>query len=298
MSGPWPEVAEIFRSRRNDYLREHSACAEQRRVLRDICACRTSALGGHVKQCDRCGRREIAYNSCRNRHCNKCQAQNQANWMRARAADLLETPYFHVVFTLPDQLGPVALQNKRILYGILFQAASRTLLTIAADKRHLGARIGFTALLHSWGQTLHFHPHVHCLVPGGGISPDESRWVASRPNFFLPVRVLGRLFRNQFLHLLRQARKQGKLAFHGKLRPLSQTGPWAQLLNRLQEPNWVVYCKPPFARPEQMLKYLARYTHRVAISNSRLVSFQQGKVTFRYKCNTSQTSLPFAAGIV
>ena len=192
-------------------------------------------------------------------------------------------PYFHVVFTLPRPLGPLALQNKRAVYGILFRAASETLLTIAADPRHLGARIGFTAVLHTWGQTLEHHPHVHCVVPGGGISADEDRWVASRRNFFLPVRVLGRLFRGSFLHHLRKARREGRLSFHGQLEPLSRPGPWSRYLKTLRQTDWVVYSKAPFAGPERVLKYLARYTHRTAISNRRLLSFRQGRVAFRYK---------------
>ncbi|HSR51456.1 MAG TPA: IS91 family transposase [Acidobacteriota bacterium] len=256
---------------------------QQRKAFRDITACRTAALGGWVRRCGRCGHQQISYRSCRNRHCPKCQAGRSAEWVQARGADLLPVPYYHVVFTLPEPLGPIALQNQRAVYGILFAAASQTLRTIAADEKHLGARIGFAAVLHTWGQTLTHHPHIHCVVAGGGLSADHSRWVRCREDFFLPVQVLSRFFRRRFLELLDQARRKGELVFAGKLQALPQPARWAKLLARLREIEWNVYCKPPFGGPGQVLKYLARYTHRVAISNSRLISLKDGRVTFRYK---------------
>jgi hypothetical protein len=234
-------------------------------------------------QCDHCGHEKIVYNSCRNRHCPKCQASARAQWLEDQERDLLQVPYFHVVFTLPDAVGPIALQNKRLVYGLLFRAVTETLLTIARDPRHLGAEIGVLAVLHSWGQNLHHHPHVHCVVPGGGLSPDGSRWVPCRENFFLPVRVLSRYFRRRFLALLDDARNTGKLSFHGSIEPLANTQNWSQWLLALRACEWVVYAKPPFGGPEQVLKYLARYTHRVAISNQRLVSFENDKVAFLWK---------------
>ncbi|HMB04773.1 MAG TPA: IS91 family transposase, partial [Isosphaeraceae bacterium] len=256
---------------------------EQRRALSDIAACRTAALGGHVEECDQCGHRQIAYNSCRNRHCPKCQATAAAQWMEERQAELLPVEYHHVVFTLPAVLGPIALQNPREVYGILFRAAAETLQQIAADPKHLGVEIGFLAILHTWGQNLEHHPHVHCVVPGGGLAPDGSRGIACPPGFFLPVRVLSRVFRGKFLALLGHAFEQGKLSFHGKLRALADAGAFQRRLAASAESEWVVYSKPPFGGPEQVLKYLARYTHRVAISNRRLVSFEDGEVTFHWK---------------
>ena len=226
---------------------------------------------------------EIAYNSCRNRHCPKCQATAAAQWMEARQAELLPVEYFHVVFTLPPALRPIALQNRRAVYGLLFRAVAETLQQIAADPRHLGAEIGFLAVLHTWGQNLQHHPHVHCVVPGGGISPDGSRWIACRSRFFLPVRVLSRVFRGKFLTRLRSAFEQGKLSFHGKLAPLADPSEFHRLLAASARAEWVVYAKPPFGGPEQVLKYLARYTHRVAISNQRLIALEDGKVRFRWK---------------
>lgn len=277
------EVADVFRSCQDDYFRAYPTSGQQRRVFHALCACRTAALGGHVKRCDQCSHEEISYNSCRDRHCPKCQGAARAQWLDARARELLPVPYFHVVFTLPKALAPLALQNPRTLYSILFRAASETLLTLAADERHLGARIGVLALLHTWGQKLDLHPHLHCVVSGGGISEDHSRWIPSRPRFLFPVSVLSRLFRNKFLHYLRAAYRQNELSFHGALQPLSLPRQFHGWLQSLTASEWVVYCKPPFAGPERVLKYLARYTHRVAISNSRLLSLDQGKVSFRYK---------------
>lgn len=279
------EVADVFRSHGPAFLDEFGASlsSEQRRVLHDVAACRTAELGGHVEECDHCGHQRIAYNSCRNRHCPKCQATAAAQWMEARAAELLPVEYFHVVFTLPTGLGPIALQNPRMVYGILLRAAAETLQQVAADPKRLGAEIGILAILHTWGQNLQHHPHVHCVVPGGGLSPDGSRWISCRPGFFLPARVLSRVFRGKFLALLRGAFDQGKLSFHGKLSALADAGEFQRRLSLAAETEWVVYAKPPFGGPEQVLKYLARYTHRVAISNRRLIDLEDDKVRFHWK---------------
>jgi len=260
-----------------------SLSCEQREALRDIVQCRSAALGGHVEQCNQCGHQQIAYNSCRNRHCPKCQAAARREWMQERAAELLPVEYFHVVFTIPEQLAPLALQNKRVIYGLLFRAASQTLLEIAADQKHLGAVIGFLAVLHTWGQALQHHPHVHCVIPGGGLSADHSRWVSCREGFFLPVKVLSRLFRGKFVAYLRDANEQGRLVFHGRLKYLAKSDQFARLLRDVSNTEWVVYSKRPFGGPERVLKYLARYTHRVAISNQRLVGLANGQVTFKWK---------------
>ena len=257
--------------------------AAQRRVLCALAICRTAQLGGHVEQCDGCGHGRIAYNSCRNRHCPKCQARNRAQWLEARAKDLLAVPYFHVVFTMPQEVAQLALQNKRVVYDILFRTASQTLKEIAADPKHLGADIGFLAVLHTWGQTLMHHPHLHCVVPGGGLSPEGTAWVSARDNFFLPVQVLAKLYRGKFLDALRVARERGELRFFGKLQALSDDGRFRAWLTQLYAKQWVVYAKRPFGGPEQVLKYLAGYTHRVAIANTRLLSFENGRVLFRYK---------------
>jgi hypothetical protein len=248
-----------------------------------ITACRTAVLGGHVEQCDDCGATRIAYNSCRNRHCPKCQGLARARWLADRHAELLPVPYFHVVFTLPAPVGEIAFQNKAAAYAILFRAAAETLATIAADPQHLGAQLGMTMVLHTWGQTLQHHPHVHCVVTGGGPSLDGTRWVACRPGFFLPVRVLSRLFRRLFLQDLQNAFDTGNLRFFGKLSGLSDPEVFARHLDGFRRINWVVYAKSPFGGPEQVLAYLGRYTHRVAIANSRLISLSDGKVRFTWK---------------
>jgi hypothetical protein len=248
-----------------------------------ITACRTAALGGHVEQCDDCGTTRIAYNSCRNRHCPKCQGLARVQWLAERQAELLPVPYFHVVFTLPAPVGEIAFQNKAAVYAILLRTAAETLTTIAADPRHLGAKLGMTMVLHTWGQTLQHHPHVHCVVPGGGPSFDGTRWVACRTGFFLPVRVLSRLFRRLFLRELENAFGAGRLRFFGKLGNLAKPQAFARRLGDLRRLNWVVYAKPPFGGPEQVLAYLGRYTHRVAIANSRLLSLADGKVRFTWK---------------
>ena len=236
-----------------------------------------------MEQCTQCGHQQNAYNSCRNRHCPKCQAAARKEWTQKRAAELLPVEYFHVVFTLPEQLSALALQNKRVIYGLLFRAASETLLKIADDPKHLGAAIGFLAVLHTWGQTLQHHPHLHCVVPGGGLSQDRSRRIGCRKGFFLPVKVLSRLFRGKFVASLKAANEQGRLVFHGQLKHLAERDHFASLLNQVSKLEWVVYAKRPFGGPVQVLKYLARYTHRVAISNQRLVSLSEGEVTFRWK---------------
>jgi hypothetical protein len=279
------ELADILRDYTPAFLGAygHTTSPEQRRVLQDLVRCRTAQLGGHVEQCDSCGQQRIAYNSCRNRHCPRCQAAARAEWLDQRAAELLPTEYFHVVCTLPGDLGPVALQNQRLVYGTLLQASAQSLLQLARDPQHLGADIGFLAVLHTWGQNLHLHPHVHCVVPGGGISLEGDRWVSCRPGFFLPVRLLSRLFRGKFLDMMGRAYEKGQLEFHGQQEHLAHPQAFRELMEACWQKEWVVYAKPPFGGPEQVLKYLARYTHRVAISNSRLVKVEAGKVFFRWK---------------
>ena len=280
------ELADVFRTHQDDFLARwnHVLSGQKRRALRDIRDCRSAALGGHLQQCDRCGHRVFLYKSCRNRHCPKCQAMARARWLAQRQTELLPVPYFHVVFTLPQQIGRLALQNAKPIYNILFHAASRTLLETAADPRLLGASIGFLAVLHTWGQNLHLHPHLHCVVPGGGISPDGSRWIACRKSsFFLPVRVLSRRFRNTFLRSLRSAFRKGMLRFQGELGFLADPPQFQLLCQRASTIEWIVHVKPPFGRPERVLKYLARYTHRVAISNHRLRSLENGRVSFESK---------------
>jgi hypothetical protein len=288
------ELADIFRTHQQDFLARWNPVLsrQQRRALRDLRDCRTAVLGGHLQQCDRCGHRVILYNSCRNRHCPKCQATARARWLAQRQAELLPVPYFHVVFTLPQQIGRLALQNAKTIYNILFRAASQTLLETAADPRLLGASIGFLAVLHTWGQNLHLHPHLHCVVPGGGISLDGSRWIACpKSSFFLPVRVLSHRFRKKFLRHLGQAFRQGTLRLSGELRPLAEPVGFRALCEKAAQIEWVVHVKPPFGGPQRVLKYLARYTHRVAISNHRLRSLEHGRVSFDWKdyAHRSQT---------
>jgi hypothetical protein len=285
MTRPRLEVAEVIRSCRDAFLERYGIglTPEQRRTLDDLTACRTAALGGHVLGCPECGHVEISYNSCGNRHCPKCQGTAAARWLEAQAADLLDTPYFHVVFSLPRALGPVARCNPRCVYGLLMRAAAKTLLEVAADSKHLGAEVGVLAVLHTWGQTLALHPHVHCVVTGGGLAPDEGRWVAGRDDFFLPVRILSRVFRGKFLSGLRTAFQQGRLRFLGRLEALARPGRFYRLLDESVRTEWVVYAKPPTKGPATVLKYLARYTHRAAISNRRLVSLTEGLVGFRWK---------------
>ncbi|RLA55418.1 MAG: IS91 family transposase [Gammaproteobacteria bacterium] len=285
MARPLLEVADIVRSHGCAFLKAHgdTTSSAKRRVLRDIALCRTAALGGHVDRCTECGHEEVSYNSCRNRHCTKCLGTASARWFAARESDLLPVQYFHVVFTVPAQIAEISLQNKRVMYDILMRASAQTLTKVAADPKHLGARIGFLSVLHTWGQTLMHHPHVHSIVPGGGLSQDREQWIKSRPNFFLPVKVLGLVFRGKFLEMTKRAFAQGKLSFQGTLQPLNDPDVFAKRLRCCYENSWVVYTKKPFGGPAQVLKYLARYTHRVAISNHRLVSSKDGRVSFRWK---------------
>jgi Putative transposase/Transposase zinc-binding domain len=279
------EAAHIFNRYGEAYRQAHGASlsAAQRRAMGAIELCRTAALGGHIERCDNCEHERIAYNSCRNRHCPKCQSLSRAKWLAARQAELLETPYFHVVFTLPDEVAVIAYQNKETVYDILFRAAAQTLSTIAADPSHLGAEIGFVCVLHTWGQNLLHHPHLHCLVPGGGISPGGDRWIGCRPGFFLPVRVLSRLFRGLFLHYLEVEFAAGRLQFFSALQQLVDRATFRRHLAPAWDAEWVVYAKPPFAGPRQVLAYIGGYTHRIAISNNRLMTADDGKVSFRWK---------------
>jgi hypothetical protein len=282
---PKLEVADVFRRYGEAYRQEHGASMSvgQRRVMTAIEVCRTAVLGGHLERCDQCGYERNAFNSCRDRHCPKCQCLARAQWIEDRQSELLDVPYYHVVFTVPEEIAAIAYQNKEVVYGILFQVTAETLKTIAADAQHLGAEIGFFAVLHSWGQNLQVHPHLHCVVPGGGLSLDGQRWVSCRPGFFLPVRVLSRLFRRLFLEALRKAFDSGKLHFFAALEALSEALAFAQLLDRLKACEWVVYAKRPFAGPKQVLDYVGRYTHRVAISNNRLLDIEDGQVRFQWK---------------
>jgi hypothetical protein len=285
MARPSLEVADVFRRHGHAWRAANEAhlSLAQRRVMTAIEICRTEALGGHVERCEDCAHTRVAYNSCRNRHCPKCQWTAAQRWMEARKAELLPAPYFHVVFTLPAALAAIAFQNKAKVYGLLFQTAAETLTTIAGDPRHLGAEIGLTAVLHTWGQNLDHHPHVHCIVPGGGLSPNRARWVRCRPGFFLPVRVLSRLFRRLFLEGLAAAFDAGELQFFSELASLKDRGVFMAHLAPYRTREWVVFAKQPFAGPAQVLAYLARYTHRVAIGNSRLVELTDEHVRFRWK---------------
>jgi Putative transposase/Transposase zinc-binding domain len=286
MSRPPLEVADLIRSAGAAFIERNRQWIrwKQVKVLLAIARCRTAALGGHVDQCTRCGHRAtISYNSCRNRHCPKCQTAARDRWIAARQKELLPTRYVHVVFTLPASLARLALQNKKLIYDLLLRASAETLLEVARDPRHLGAEIGFFSVLHTWNQKLSLHPHVHCVIPAGGLSLDHTHWVRSQKGFFLPLRVLSRVFRGKFVAGLKQAFQSGQLQFHGQLAPLAQPKTFAAWLRPLFRKDWVVYAKPPFGGPEYVLQYLGRYTHRVAISNHRLVWFAEGKVTFRWR---------------
>jgi hypothetical protein len=286
MPRPALELADIFRRDGAAYRQEHRLTREQLRVMRAIEICRTAALGGHIEQCDRpdqCPYTRISYNSCRNRHCPKCQGLARAQWVESRKLELLPVEYFHVVFTLPAQVAAIAFQNAALVYDLLFRITAQTLLTIARDPRHLGAGIGFFAILHTWGQNLLHHPHLHCVIPGGGLSTDHERWIGCRPGFFLPVRILSALFRRLFLEALRKAFDQGQLQFFGELQPLEDPKAFVAYLAPLKQAPWVVYAKPPFGGPQQVLEYLGRYTHRVAISNQRLLSMENNQVAFEWK---------------
>lgn len=279
------EVADVFRRYGPAFRREFAAVLSlaQIRVMYAIGACRTAVLGGHLERCDECGHQAISYNSCRNRHCPKCQGSARLRWLQKREGELLPIPYFHVVFTVPADIADLALYNKRPVYEILFHAAAKTLMTIARDPRHLGASLGFVAVLHTWGQTLLHHPHLHCVIPAGGLSNDRQRWVSCRPSFFLPVRVLSRLFRRLFLSELKTAYEKGQLHLDGKLARLSTVPAFSASLASAGKAEWVVYAKAPFGGPVQVLRYLGRYTHRVALSNDRILAIDADEVTFSFK---------------
>jgi Putative transposase/Transposase zinc-binding domain len=285
MDRPPLEVADLVRAAGNAFIERSRKWITWKhvKVLLAIARCRTAVLGGHLDECTRCGHRAISYNSCRNRHCPKCQAGARQRWLEKRRRELLPTPYVHVVFTLPGRLAPLALQNKKLVYDLLFRTSAETLLEIARDPRHLGAAIGFFSVLHTWNQKLQLHPHVHCVIPAGGLSPDHRRWIKTRYSFFLPVRVLGRVFRGKFVAALRRAFQDGQLSFYGDLQPLAQPKTFFAWLRPLFRKDWVVYAKRPFGGPEYVLRYLGRYTHRVAISNHRLVSCANQNVTFRWR---------------
>lgn len=285
MTRPLLEVADIVRAQGNRFIENHCRWIHwtHRKVLRAIARCRTAALGGHRDQCPRCGYRTISFNSCRDRHCPKCQSGARDKWIAARQNELLAVAYVHVVFTLPHQLSHLALQNKKVIYDLLFRASAETLLQVAADPKHLGAQIGFLSVLHTWGQNLLHHPHVHCLIPAGGLSPEHTRWIHPRYPFFLPVRVLSRVFRGKFVAGLKRQFQMGQLKFAGSLQPLQNEKAFRSFLRPLFRQDWIVYAKPPFGGPHHVLGYLARYTHRVAITNHRLVAFQNDQVTFRWK---------------
>ena len=288
----WPplEVADLVRAAGDAFLdrNRHWLGGKHRKVLLAIRRCRTAALGGHLDQCSRCGHQAISYNSCRNRHCPKCQTSARERWIAARQQELLPAPYAHIVFTLPRHLAPLVLQNRKLLYSLLFHASAETLLELARDPRHLGAEIGFFSVLHTWSQKLTLHPHVHCVVPAGGLSPDHSRWISSRKNFFLPKLVLSRVFRGKFIAALEKAFRNGQLHFAGTLSLLAEPKIFAAWLRPLYRQDWIVYLKPPFGGPQHVLHYLGRYTHRVAISNHRLVAFNDGQVTFRWRDSAHQ----------
>jgi hypothetical protein len=284
MSRPQIELADVVRQHGQAFFERygHTLCGEQHRALRAIELCYTAALGGHKTRCDHCGHEGCAYNPCRNRSCPKCQSVTRAAWLAKRQREVLETPYEHAIFTLPQALSPLALCNPRPLYGLLFRTVSQSLLDIASDPKHLGAEIGGMAILHTWGGQLQHHPHLHCVLPAGGLAPDGSRWVPCRPNFFLPVRILSRRFRRLYVEGLKQLYDQGELALTGRCREFVEPRAWKRLLSSLQEQEWVVYAKEP-CDSAHIFKYLARYTHRVAISNHRLMALQDGQVTFRFK---------------
>jgi hypothetical protein len=285
VSRPALEVADIFRGHGPAWRKANAGHVSlgQLKVMSAIESCRTAALGGHVARCEKCSHTQIAYNSCRNRHCPKCQGAAAKQWLAGREAELLPLPYYHVVFTLPGPISEVAYQNKAVVYDILFKASAETLITIAADPKHLGARVGITSVLHTWGSALTHHPHVHMIVPGGGISLDGSRWLSCRPGFFLPVRVLSRLFRRLLLDKLIAAHEAGQLQFFGNHAPLAGAQAFAAYLAPLHKIEWVVYAKRPFSGPAAVLAYLSRYTHRVAIANSRLIALDDNSVTFKWK---------------
>jgi predicted Zn-ribbon and HTH transcriptional regulator len=281
------EVADIFREYGTDFRKNYSLPEKQTSIMNLIVNCRTSALGSHIDRCNKCGYETAAYNSCRNRHCPKCQHSAREKWIAARQSELLPVSYYHIVFTIPNELNPIVLVNKRTLYGILFKAASQTLLTLSKDPKHLGADIGFIAILHTWGQTLTDHPHLHCIVPGGGLSPDGKKWKRSKKfkynKFFIHVNIISDLFKKKFLYYFKKTYKNKELQFVGKVKSYGQTNEFYKLLNLLYEKKWITYIKRPFGGPKQVLEYLGRYTHRVAISNSRIKRIENGKVVFQYR---------------
>jgi hypothetical protein len=297
VSTPSYEVADVFRNYSDAFRKQHGTLPRKHeRVIKAMTQCRTEQLGGHLYACDQCGVIAERFNSCRNRHCPKCQNLERARWLEKRQGELLPVPYFHVVFTLPHKLNPLVIRNERALYTLLFRTAADTLAKIAADPRHLGAKIGFVAVLHTWGQKLQLHPHIHAIVPGGGIAPDGDRWISGREDFFLPVRVLGALFRGKFLAGVKELVRRHDLTFPDELSPEFSPGAFRAWLDALYATPWVVYAKPPFGGPEEVLRYVARYTHRVAISNNRLLDIDGGRVVFRYKdyadgARKKQTSL-------
>src|SRR6267378_2811938 len=284
MDRPPLEVADVVRAAGDAFIERSRKWITWKhvKVLLAIARCRTAALGGHLDECTRCGHRAISYNSCRNRHCPKCQAGARDRWLAARRQELLPTRYVHVVFTLPRHVAPLVLQNKKVIYDLLFRTSAESLLEVARDPQHLGAEIGFFSVLHTWSQKLDIHPHVHCVVPAGGLSLDHTHWVPASERFFLPCEVLRKVFRGKFVDALKQAFRDGQLSFHGDLKLLAQPKTFAAWLRPLYRKDWIVYLKPPFGGPQFVLQYLGRYTHRVAISNHRLVSFADGKVTFRW----------------
>ncbi len=276
------EVADIFRAYGPQYRQIHNLPLRHLRAMQAIEICRTADLGGHKYQCDTCGIIIISYNSCRNRHCPKCQSLDQERWLEARKQEVLPTHYFHVVFTIPEKLRPVCLRNQAVSYRILFQAVSETLKKLSRSEAP-GAEIGFIGVLHTWSQTLIDHPHIHCIVTGGGLSFDNKKWISTKPEFFIPVKILSQVFRGKFLDYLKQAYESGRLRFDGQISPLKEKSKFKKLLNGLYRQDWHVYCKPPFKRPEKVMEYLGRYTHRVAISNNRIIRFEEGQVTIRYR---------------
>jgi Putative transposase/Transposase zinc-binding domain len=277
------EVADLFRVFGLAYRKAHPMPLRHLRVMRAIEICRTAELGGHLDQCDHCAAVRISYNSCRNRHCPKCQSLEKERWLEAREKDLLPTPYFHVVFTLPEGLRPLALRNQKVLYNLLFKAVSETLTELAQDSKHLGAEIGFMAILHTWSQTLIHHPHLHCLVTGGGLSLDGKRWIASSKDFFISVKVLSSLFRGKFLDGLKKLHEAGELKYPGQIEELKEAPAFKRFLTNLYHQEWATYCRPPLKHPENVMDYLGRYTHRVALSNDRLVKLEGNQITFRWR---------------
>jgi hypothetical protein len=276
------ELQDVFKLYGQKYKDTHKLSLNQHKVSYCIETCRTSAMGGHIDECNKCGYKQISYNSCRNRHCPKYQTLVKERWISDRKKDLLRVQYFHVVFTIPNVINLIALNNQEVIYSILFKSAAQSMTELSQDKKYLGAQIGFTSVLHTWGQNLMFHPHIHCIVPGGGLS-GINKWVNSKKKFFIPVKVLSRIFRGKFLYFLKEAFKENKLKFRGEIKNLVFEQDFQSLINKLYGTEWITYCKKPFKGPEQVIEYLGRYTHRVAISNNRILKVEDGKVTFKWK---------------